>query len=164
MKKIRNPFAPVATKEAYNCFGCSPANEFGLHLEFWDAGDELVARWNPQKAYEGWSGILHGGIQATLMDEAAAWLVFVKLKTAGVTSELNIKYLKPVFLAKGENTVRARLISRENHLAKIECRLYDGEGVLCASAEARYFCYPEKIARVKYNYPGADAFSPDGKI
>jgi uncharacterized protein (TIGR00369 family) len=163
MKKITNPFAPIASEEVYNCFGCSPANDKGLHLEFWEDGDELVARWQPEKAYEGWSGVLHGGIQATLLDEAAAWLVFVKLKTAGVTSEMHISYEKPVFISKGEITIRARLVSHENRMAGIHCKLADGEGKICATAEVDYFCFPEKIARAKYNYPGVEAFYADGK-
>lgn len=164
MKKINNPFAHAAASGEYNCFGCSPANEHGLHLEFWEDGDELVAKWQPQKMYEGWTGVLHGGIQATLLDEAAAWLVFVKLKTAGVTATLNISYAKPAYISKGEITVRARLISTEKRLARIECTLQDGEGGICAKAEVTYFCFPEKIARAKYNYPGADAFiSEKGK-
>ncbi len=158
MKKIRNPFAPAASKGEYNCFGCSPANNRGLHLEFWEDGDLLVAKWKPQKEFEGWVGVLHGGIQATLLDEAAAWLVFVKLKTAGVTSGLNIAYAKPVFISKGEITVTARLHSIEKRLAKIECILTDGNKEVCATATASYFCFPEKIARAKYNYPGHKAF------
>lgn len=158
MKKIKNPFAKAASKEEYNCFGCSPGNEHGLQLRFWEDGDEVVAKWHPQKAYEGWIGVLHGGIQATLMDEAAAWLVFVKLKTSGVTTALNISYVKPAYISKGEITVRVRLLSVEKRLARIECNLQDGAGETCAKAEATYFCFPETIARVKYNYPGAEAF------
>jgi uncharacterized protein (TIGR00369 family) len=158
MKKVNNPFAAIDSAGEYNCFGCSPANEDGLHLEFWLDNEELVAKWKPLKKYEGWMGVLHGGIQATLMDEAAAWLVFVKLKTAGVTSALNISYAKPACISKGEITVRARLLSTEKRLARIECSLQDGEGEICAKAEAAYFCFPENIARAKYNYPGANAF------
>jgi uncharacterized protein (TIGR00369 family) len=162
MRKITNPFVPVASEDGYNCFGCSPANERGLHLEFWEDGEELVARWQPDKIYEGWVGILHGGIQATLLDETAAWLVFVRLKTAGVTSGMHIDYTKPVYIAKGEISISARLISRENRLARIACRLADGEGKICATADVTYFCFPEKIARLKYNYPGPEAFFADG--
>lgn len=158
MRKIKNPFSPLASKDTYNCFGCSPANDRGLHLEFWEDGEELVARWTPQKSYEGWIGVLHGGIQATLLDEAAAWLVFIKLKTAGVTANLTISYPKPVFISKGEITVRAKLLAVKKRIAKIECTLFDGEGEVCAMAEASYFCFPERIARAKYNYPGVEAF------
>jgi uncharacterized protein (TIGR00369 family) len=158
MIKILNPFAGKAGAEVYNCFGCSPANDTGLHLEFWLDGEELIAKWHPRKTFEGWVGILHGGIQATLMDEAAAWLVFVYLETAGVTAGLNLVYTKPVYISKGDITVRARLVSKNKRIALIACTLEDGSGEVCATAEASYYCLPENIARVKYNYPGAEAF------
>ena len=66
MIKLNNPYAEHPD---YNCFGCSPFNEFGLHLEFWEDGDDLVAKWQPRKSLEGWMGVLHGGIQATLLEE-----------------------------------------------------------------------------------------------
>jgi uncharacterized protein (TIGR00369 family) len=159
MRKISNPFAEMASKGEYNCFGCSPANEIGLHLGFWEDDNEVLARWNPDKKYEGWMGVLHGGIQATLLDEVAAWVVFVKLKTAGVTSEIKVKYHKPLYLSKGEVSVRGRLIKTEKRLAQLECALFDGESELCAAADVTYFCFPEKIARAKYNYPGVEAFT-----
>ncbi len=157
MKKIKNPFSPAGS-DTYNCFGCSPDNKTGLHLKFWQDEDAIVAIWEPQKAFEGWVGVLHGGIQATLMDEAAAWLVFVNLKTSGVTTELNVKYLKPAYISKGQIKIRATLQSKDNRVARIKCTLEDGSGVLCATAEVTYFCFPENIARAKYNYPGIDAF------
>jgi len=158
MKKIVNPFKSIAEAGEYNCFGCSPANEAGLHLEFWEDGDEIISRWNPDKKYEGWTGVLHGGIQATLMDETAAWLVFIKLNTAGVTSRMEVSYSRAVFISKGCISVRARLISLERNIAKIKCSLADGEDRICAEATVVYFCFPEKIAREKYFYPGREAF------
>lgn len=157
MQKINNPFSHAGS-DVYNCFGCSPANALGLHLEFWLDGEQLVALWEPKKAYEGWVGILHGGIQATLMDEAAAWLVFVNLKTAGVTIELTTRFLKPAGISKGQIKIRATLLSFEKRVAKIKCSLEDGQGVVCATSDVSYYCFPETIARAKYNYPGSDAF------
>ncbi len=156
--KIVNAFAKMETRHDYNCFGCSPYNDIGLHLEFWEQGEELMAKWQPRKMLEGWSDILHGGIQAALLDELAGWIVLIKLKTAGVTSEINVKYFKPVNISKGEITVRGSVISVDKRLAKITLSLSDGEGQECAAAEAVYFCFPEKIARAKYHYPGHEAF------
>ena len=161
MRKITNPFAHAAGTDEYNCFGCSPANESGLQLEFWSDGDELLALWQPKKYFEGWTGVLHGGIQATLMDEAAAWLVFIQVGTSGVTARLDVSYEKPVYISKGEISVRAKLVSFENNRATITCRLMDGEQQVCATATTEYFCYPEKIARAKFKYPGKKAFLPD---
>ena len=160
MRKITNPFAEMASKGEYNCFGCSPGNDIGLHLEFWEDGEEVLAKWTPNKRYEGWMGVLHGGIQATLLDEIAAWVVFIKLKTSGVTSEMNINYHKPLYHSKGEISVRGKLIEIEKRLAKLKCTLFDGQNETCATATVTYFCFPEKIARAKYNYPGAEAFLP----
>jgi acyl-coenzyme A thioesterase PaaI-like protein len=158
MKKLINPFAPLAAKGEYNCFGCSPSNEIGLQLEFWEDSDEVIAKWDPDRSYEGWMDILHGGIQATLIDETAAWLVFIKLKTAGVTSGLKITYTRPVHISKGNITIRSRLLSFNKPIAKIECTLSDGKGTACATAEADYYCFPERIAKTKFKYPGVEAF------
>ena len=38
--------------------------------------------------FAGFHDILHGGIQATMMDEIASWVVLVKLDTSGVTYPL----------------------------------------------------------------------------
>lgn len=158
MIKIKNPFTEMGNKHNYNCFGCSPFNKIGLQLEFWENGDEVVAKWQPRKSLEGWINILHGGIQASLLDELAGWIVLIKMRTAGVTSELNVKYLKPVNISKGEVTVKGKLISVDKRIANISVFLLDGEGCECATAELKYFCFPEKIARAKYNYPGHEAF------
>lgn len=160
MRKIINPFIEMGRghNHDYNCFGCSPFNEIGLHLDFWEDGEELIARWQPRKSLEGWMGVLHGGIQATLLDELAGWIVLIKMKTAGVTASMNVEYLKPLTLSKGEITVRGRLISVEKRLAKIECSLFDNDGIEYAKANLSYFHFPEKIAKAKYHYPGIEAF------
>lgn len=33
--------------EGYNCIGCSPDNPFGLHLCFYEDGDDIVTTWKP---------------------------------------------------------------------------------------------------------------------
>ena len=158
MIKIRNPFVDMDARHDYNCFGCSPFNETGLQMEFWENGDELLARWSPKKSLEGWSDVLHGGIQAALMDELAGWVVLIKRKTSGVTSALNIKYLKSVSISKGEITITGKVIASERKNTTILVNLRDGEGTECAVAEAIYYCLPENIARTKYFYPGHEAF------
>lgn len=158
MKKIRNPWEDPKNIGDYNCFACSPYNQGGLRLEFWEDGENIVTKWNPDKKYEGWVGVLHGGIQATLLDEIGGWVVMLKLKTTGVTSGMNVEYIKPVLVSKGELTIKGRLIEQEGRTAKIACSLFNGEGVECAKAEVNYFIFPEKIARARYQYPGIEAF------
>ena len=51
MKKIINPWKDM---EGYNCFGCSPDNEAGVRMEFYEDGDEVVSIWKPRPEYQGW--------------------------------------------------------------------------------------------------------------
>lgn len=43
MKKIINPWKGL---EGYMCFGCAPGNPQGLHMEFYEDGDDIVAFWD----------------------------------------------------------------------------------------------------------------------
>lgn len=91
MKKIINPWEGL---DGYMCFGCAPSNPMGLHMEFYEDGDDIVAYWEPEAHYQGWLNTLHGGILTTLMDELAGWVVLRKLQTSGMTSRLDARFLK----------------------------------------------------------------------
>ena len=157
MKKIRNPFAESYGRDA-NCFGCSPHNERGLNLEFYEQDEEMIAFWKPEKTFEGYQNVLHGGIQATLLDEIASWVVYVKCQTSGVTANLNVAYKKAVLIDGGDIKLKARIIERNKRLVTIKAELYNSSDELCSEAEIRYFLFPQQIAKEKYYYPGVEAF------
>jgi len=155
MIKLKNPYAGLP---GYFCFGCSPRNEAGLRMEFFEEGDEVVSAWEPDARFQGFHDILHGGIQSTMIDEIASWLVFVKLDTAGVTYRLNVRYRAPVSLSKGIITLRARLKEQRRNIATIQVDLYDGEGNRCSEGEADYFTLPGERAREEFHFPGKQSF------
>ncbi len=155
MIKLKNPYASFP---GYSCFGCSPTNPSGLHMEFFKEGDELVCKWDPKEHFQGFHDILHGGVQATMMDEIASWVVFVMLDTAGVTYQLNTRFRKPVMISKGIITVRATLLRQQKRIAEIEARLFDGENILCAESKANYYIFPRDKAVSEMHFPGREAF------
>ena len=155
MKKLNNPFVEI---ENYQCFGCSPDNKNGLRLNFHEDGEYIRAEWNPEEHFQGWIDVLHGGIQATLLDEIAGWVVFVKLKTSGVTSRMNIRLRKAVYVNKGPLKLSAKLIELKRNIAFIETKLFDNEGQLCAEGEIQYFAHDEKTAKEKMQYPDHEKF------
>ncbi len=157
MKKILNPFVHSKNHD-YECFGCSPLNKMGLHLEFWDANEEIICKWQPKKHLEGYQNVLHGGIQATLLDEISSWTVYTKCKTAGVTSGLEIKYKNPLMIDGHEITIRARIETANKRIAKIKASIEDHTGKICAEGIVTYFLFPEELAKKKYMYPGVEAF------
>lgn len=155
MKKLNNPFTRL---EGYRCFGCSPDNPLGLGLTFSEDGEYIVSTWSPKAHFQGWLNVLHGGIQATMMDEIASWLVFTKLKTSGVTSKMEVRLKKTVYTNKGDIKLKARLKEMNRNIAVIETWLYNSDDELCASALMHYYTYSREVAREKLWYPGEEAF------
>jgi uncharacterized protein (TIGR00369 family) len=153
--RIINPFQKHPD---YNCFGCSSTNSFGLKMNFIETEHGLECSWQPPSYFQGWINVLHGGIQASLMDEIASWVVFVKLGVSGVTSELKVKYKKAVEMTNKPITIKAQLREMQRNIAIIDCFLHDHESKLCATAECKYFTFNEEVSKESYLYPGIDAF------
>lgn len=139
MKKIRNYWTHTP---GYNCFGCSPDNPHGLHMEFYEDGEEIISTWQPTHDAQGWIDTLHGGIQATLADEIASWVVFHKLQSTGVTAKLEVKYHKSISTLDDHITLRAQLLEMRRNLADIEVKIFNAKDELCTTARALYFTKP----------------------
>jgi len=144
MRKIKNQWL---TKEGYDCFGCSPDNPLGVHMEFFEDGDDVICFWKPQAHYQGWVDTLHGGIQATLIDECASWVVFRKLQTTGVTSKLEVKYRSSIMTTEPQITIRARLKEMRRNVPFIHVEIENSKGELCPEREAVYFTVAQEKAR-----------------
>ena len=155
MRKIYNPFRE---REGYHCFGCSPDHLSGLQMSFYEEGDEIVSDWEPQSRFEGYQGVLHGGIQAAIMDEIASWVVYVKIRVAGVTSSMDVRYHKPVYMAGGAVRVRSSVIRMRRNLADIRVGIYNQADELCSEAMITYFTFSEKKSKESFFYPGEEAF------
>lgn len=156
MIRLTNPYE---NSGSHHCFACSPKNRDGLKMEFFEDGDFIISKWKPKDAFEGFKNILHGGIQATMLDEIASWVVQLKLKTAGVTMGIELKYRKPVFIADNELTVKGKVKNVEKRIATIDTGLYNKNGELCTAALVKYYIYPEEEAREKFGFPGAEKFN-----
>ena len=78
------------------CVVCGPSNNAGLRLEFMASGlGEVSARFDCAADYEGYSGILHGGVVATLVDGAMTNCLFAQGVPA-VTAGLTVRFRHPV--------------------------------------------------------------------
>jgi len=158
-RAVRNPYAG---NPEYNCFGCDPGNAIGLKLTFRLQDDVLLSTWQPRTDLEGYPGVVHGGIQATIVDEAAAWYVYSVLGTAGVTKDINISFLKPALTGAGPFQVRATGETDGERRAEVNVELINGSGERCTSATCVYLLFSEEVARKRFGFPGRDAFvDPD---
>ena len=96
MKATSENLTPLAHAAQNRCFGCGQANPSGLHLEFLLAEDSsVVCLASVPDTFEGPPGYLHGGIIATLLDEAMSKSVRARGFTA-MTRHMEVDYLRPV--------------------------------------------------------------------
>ena len=97
MKTATNEnLTPLAHAAQNRCFGCGQANEIGLRLEFFLDGDgHVVSLAEIPDTYEGPPGYVHGGIIATLLDEAMSKAVRSHGLVA-MTRHMDVDYLRPV--------------------------------------------------------------------
>lgn len=155
MKKIKNPWIPL-TDKGYNCFACSPTNPCGLKMEFYEDGDDIVSYWTPDDNFQGWMNTLHGGIQATIMDESAGWLISRKFQTSGMTTNLNVKYKKPVPTGKEiKIEVRARVKEVKRNFVFIEATI-SHEGTICSTGELTFYCFSKEVAEKDFFFTGCE--------
>ena len=155
MKKIKNPWIPL-TDKGYNCFACSPTNPCGLKMEFYEDGDDIVSFWTPDDNFQGWMNTLHGGIQATIMDESAGWLISRKFQTSGMTTNLNVKYKKPVPTGKDiKIEVRARVKEVKRNFVFIEATI-SHEGTICSTGELTFYCLSKEVAEKDFYFTGCE--------
>jgi uncharacterized protein (TIGR00369 family) len=157
---IHNPFAGHGE---YNCFGCDPDNPIGLKLSFVLEGESVSATWTPRSDLEGYPGVVHGGVQATLIDEVAAWCAYAALARAGVTKQLRVEYLKPARVENGPFRVVATAVRSDEKLATIAVTLTDARETLCASGEVELALFSDEIGRRRFGFPGIGAFLPDAE-
>jgi len=148
-RKIKNVFA----EKACNSFGSAKTNGIGLQLEFYEHGDFVETAWSPARQYEGYPSAVHGGILATLIEETAAWTMYIKARCSGVSARMNFRYRKPVHSAQKEIFVRGKMIKQYRNLCYIFVEVLNQEGEVCTEAEMVYFLFsPEKSVR-DYHFP-----------
>src|SRR5215831_14948588 len=97
------------------CFACGKDNPSGMQLKFFldESARQAICKFKLPRRYQGPPGHAHGGIIATILDEAMGKVNKLRSVVA-LTSEMQVEYLKPVplqqlLIAEGrERSVRGR--------------------------------------------------------
>ncbi len=128
------------------CFGCGPQNDTGLKLKFVldEERQRFVCRFRLQGRFVGPPAHAHGGIIATILDEAMGKVNKLH-NIVCLTSTMEVTYLKPVPLSKPlvvegwEKRVRGR-----EHYRSAEIQNAEGE-VLATSTGKFIEIDPQRI-------------------
>jgi uncharacterized protein (TIGR00369 family) len=119
------------------CFVCGQDNPHGLRLvitnpEPGSAETELVI---PER-FSGWERLTHGGLLATLLDEAMAYACLSRAGNA-VTVEITVRFLKPVEVGQ-KVRVRGRVKAIKGRLVETEGEILNPEEQVAARGQARF--------------------------
>lgn len=124
------------------CFVCGQDNARGLRIRFQrnDSG-EITAEWTPESAFEGFRGIVHGGVVSTVLDESMSKAV-AATGTEALTAELRVRFRHHV--TTGDIfEIRGWIVRRNKRLIETEAMLIAEDGTEHAHAWARFLTLPQ---------------------
>ena len=121
------------------CYACGGRNEKGLRLEFvfFKEDNTIETTFVPSSHHQGWKGVVHGGVIATVLDEAMAKLVHF-LGYHALTASLDIRY-KDMAKTREPLKVRAEVTRFTKRLifAKAIANREDGQVIAEANSKLR---------------------------
>jgi acyl-coenzyme A thioesterase PaaI-like protein len=123
------------------CFGCSPHNPHGLRLVWRDVGDVVEAHYTAAPHLCGAPGVIHGGIQAVLLDETLGVAIQRSFRDGErryvVTAAFDLEYRRPAPTGV-QLVLRGRLDRCEGRSFFVSGEIADREGRLLTRATARW--------------------------
>jgi len=123
---------------ANKCFGCGGDNPGGMKLRFEqdNTNRKIVGRFVLGERYQGGGGFAHGGIIATLLDEAMGKVCRFR-EARAVTAELTVEYLKPINVDK-QILVEGRETGQKGRNLFIAGEIRNEAGEILARGRARF--------------------------
>jgi len=119
------------------CWICGEKNPGGFQLKFDLNKNEKTMRTSfiPTETYQGYDGIVHGGILSALLDEAMAKLAF-ELGYNAVTAMLNIRFKSPAKV-KEKLMVRGEITEVNRRLVLAKATIHREDGTLIAEGDSK---------------------------
>ncbi len=132
-------------KELTKCFGCGQDNPIGLKLRFVKDGKTARAEFTPSKLHQGWSGVVHGGITMSLLDEATSYAtLFAGINT--VTARLDVRIRRPILIGQ-PLSITGNIAKRTRKIVETKGAIFLKDGTLVAEATATQFVFNTKKSK-----------------
>ena len=121
------------------CLVCGRDNPHGIHLHLHvdDATGVVTSQFTAAPHHMGFEGIAHGGLLATVLDEAMVWAATWAGKRFCVAGELNVRFRRSVQIGQVVR-VEARITSVRSRLIETEGFLRDEAGQVLAESTGKY--------------------------
>lgn len=149
-----------------NCFACGMQNPIGLKLQMYadpDTPGGVVCYYTVPQVYEGYPGIVHGGVISTILDEAVSRAFMLADHNRFMyTARLTTKFRKHVPIGQPLRITGVAVKDR-GRIAEARGAIYAADGELLAEGEALMVALPpEDLTDVNLDELGWRVY-PDGE-
>jgi acyl-coenzyme A thioesterase PaaI-like protein len=120
------------------CLVCGRDNPVGLRLRLSAVADtgHVITDFTTDPHHIGFAGLIHGGLLATVLDEAMVWAAIWSSRRACVAAEMTVRFKQKVAVGRSIS-VDAWVTRATRRLIETESALCDG-AVVCCTATAKY--------------------------
>lgn len=129
-----------------NCFVCGRRNPRGLYMVFYDDGEnEVFSEYTVGEDYQGYPGIVHGGVVASMLDEVVARVAMIGDPHHFMLSvKLQVKYRHAVPTSTPLKVV-GRIVKLRGRLGRAVGQVLLPDGQVAAEAEMTLADVPDDI-------------------
>jgi uncharacterized protein (TIGR00369 family) len=139
LSKIKQP-------NSRHCFVCGLENTAGLQLKFYNTNPgEVTVEYTVPDHFQGYPGVVHGGIVAALLDEVTGRAhMHTDTQRLMYTAKLEIRYRKNVPIGQPLRII-GRVEKNKKRIATAKGEIYGPDGDLLAEADAILVNVPEDV-------------------
>ena len=139
------PQIEIDTNREYSqCFGCGQNNPIGLKLNFQRDGNMAKTEYTPTELYQGWPGLVHGGILICMLDEAMGWVVMFEGMNC-ITAEMQVKLKRPAPINE-PLIITSSITKKTRKLIKSKAAVSLRDGTLIAEGTATQFIVNSQVS------------------
>lgn len=124
------------------CFVCGVANPHGLALEFRAVGETVEADLVFRSEHIGFRDTVHGGLLATVLDEAMVWACGVQTGVFAYCAEQTTRFLQPARPGVPLRVTATLTSDKRGRLFEVAGELRGLDGVIHATASGKYLPIP----------------------
>jgi acyl-coenzyme A thioesterase PaaI-like protein len=126
------------------CFACGRRNDSGLQLTFRREGDRILAEYLPHERFQGFPGVLHGGVLATMLDETLSRTGAMRQEWL-MTGKLEVRYRRPAPVDKPLRIWGEIVRERKGAIDAVGAVEFL-DGTIVAEGRGMFLRLPERVA------------------
>lgn len=137
------PGRPLQRYSSEDCFVCGSNNPVGFRAKLYTDGEMAWTEVTPPVQFQGFNGVLHGGMVSSLLDETLWYALYCK-GFVTLTVDLSVRLRKSAPPGRPLR-VEAQMADRDRRFLVAQGRLIGLDGELYATAQGRFLeVSPEK--------------------